>query len=783
MIPLQRSVPADAVRADLHCHSTASQVSKLGIQRSAGLPECATPPEEVYELAKRRGMDFVTITDHDTIDGVLEIADRPDVFISEELTAWFRGEPQAVHVLCYGIRPSDHEWLQRHSGDVEACAEYLHANNIACALAHPFYAVEAPLTPRHRRRLARLFGVWETRNGSRAPELNLPASVYIETHGGTGVAGSDDHAGVDIGRTWTRTPAASTPEEFLGHIRAGRTEVGGEQGSAAKWAHAALGLATRALLAGEADPAGAPDPLSPPAPAAVLALAERVVSQGSSRVGAEGTEFTPADGRALLHSWLDSVGIGSGAELIELMQGEDFTHQGLQRRARSAHDIRLAAAAHTAAAAAGGGGGAIAAALGEAFAAIVPVVPYAPATSFLAGEKRKLSNRGDVSSRRVALVVDGVGSMHGVSHTIERLREIGVPGCEVDVIGTDAGVDRRLAAAAEVDVPFYEGMAVGVPSLPGLVDMLSHGYELIHLASPGPAGIAAALIGRIAGVPLLASHHTELVSYAALRSGSAEIEQATRVAMAVFYAQCDAVLSPSSAADASLASIGVDPAKIARWSRGVDTARFDPRLRDPGLLPGELRVLYAGRQSKEKGVELLADAFLRARRRDPRLHLLLAGGGPEQEALRDRLGDAASFLGWQYGEDLARTFASADVFLFASETDTYGQVVVEAQASGLPVVAAAAGGPVDLIEDGADGILCPPDADALADAVVRVAASPILRERLARGGLAAARRRTWERSMEELAAGYRQALGIAGSERGPAPKPAPAPAGRLVHAA
>ena len=93
-------------RADLHCHSTASQLSKLGVQRALGLPECATPPEEVYELAKRRGMDFVTITDHDTIAGVLQIADRPDVFVSEELTAWFKGEPQAVHVLCYGITPT-----------------------------------------------------------------------------------------------------------------------------------------------------------------------------------------------------------------------------------------------------------------------------------------------------------------------------------------------------------------------------------------------------------------------------------------------------------------------------------------------------------------------------------------------------------------------------------------------------------------------------------------------------------------------------------------------------
>src|ERR671916_2116242 len=73
-------------RADMHCHSPASELAKLGIQRSVGMPECATPPQEVYELAKSRGMDFVTITDHDTIAGCLELAEHPDAFVSEELT-------------------------------------------------------------------------------------------------------------------------------------------------------------------------------------------------------------------------------------------------------------------------------------------------------------------------------------------------------------------------------------------------------------------------------------------------------------------------------------------------------------------------------------------------------------------------------------------------------------------------------------------------------------------------------------------------------------------------
>src|SRR5260370_41461592 len=95
-------------RIDMPCHSTASQLSKLGVQRSLGLPECATPPEEAYELAKRRGMDFVTITDHDTIDGCLELADRPDCFVAQELAARFAREPQAVPGPWYGDPPRGH---------------------------------------------------------------------------------------------------------------------------------------------------------------------------------------------------------------------------------------------------------------------------------------------------------------------------------------------------------------------------------------------------------------------------------------------------------------------------------------------------------------------------------------------------------------------------------------------------------------------------------------------------------------------------------------------------
>jgi len=734
-------------RADLHCHSTASEVSKLGVQRALGLPECATPPEEVYELAKRRGMDFVTITDHDTIDGVLQIAAAPDVFVSEELTARFRGEPQAVHILCYGITPDDHEWLQAHASDVEVVAAYLHEHEIVCALAHPFYAVEAPLQPRHRRRLAQLFEIWEVRNGSRARELNHPAAIYVDTHGGIGVGGSDDHAGVDIGRTWSQTPACPGPREFLTHVRAGRVSAHGEQGSAAKWAHSAMALAVRALGRGDSD--------ASPDPEAVLRMVERVMTEGDARSGAIGCDLGPEDARALLRAWLDAVDLNvSERELLALLQSDGFSHADLERRARRCHERRLQRAVGAAMQAPGFE--TLGAAAHDLFTACVAAIPYAPAAAFLGREKGKLATRDHELDMRVAIVADGIGGMHGVTHTLDEIRDRGVPGFEVEVIGTDANVDRRLSAVAEVEIPFYAGLRVGVPSLPAVVEALAEGrYGVLHLCSPGPAGVAAALIGRVLGLPIVGSYHTELAAYAGLRSGDARLGMAVEAALAAFYGGCDVVLSPSAASDERLAGLGI--ADVGRWDRGVDLTRFSPALRSREA-DGRVRVLYAGRLTKEKGADLLADAFLAARARDPRLELVLAGGGPEQEALRARLGGAARFLGWLEGEALARAYADADIFLFCSQTDTFGQVVLEAQASGLAVVAVDAGGPAELIADGRTGLLCPPRPSALADAVTVLAGSRAARERLARAGLRAVRERTWEASLNALGAGWRRAL-------------------------
>ena len=513
-----------------------------------------------------------------------------------------------------------------------------------------------------------------------------------------------------------------------------------------------MALTARAHTLGGLDAAAAP-----PRAEVVLKIAERAIREGAAREGKVATDIGPADARELLEAWLGAMGLElRGRELLDYLQSDGFSHADLYRRARRIHERRLRSAVRAGSESIDRG--ALAPALSGLFEALLPAVPYAPATAFLAAEKAKLRGGGD-QPRRVAVIADGIDSMHGVTRTIEQIRERGVAGFEVEVLGTDGGVDRRLPVAAELEIPFYRGVSLGVPSLADLVEALAEGrYDLLHVTAPGPVGVAATLLSRIAGLPLIGSYHTELAAYAGLRSGDPGMEAIAAAALGAFYSVPSVLLSPSPAADRSLLELGVSPARIGRWERGVDTARFDPEKGQPGAYPGELKVLYAGRLSREKGVDLLAESFLRAHAADPRLHLLLAGGGPEEAELRARLGEAATFLGWLEGEELARAYASADAFLFCSRTDTFGQAILEAGASGLAVIAVAEGGPAALIENRHTGILCRPNAEHVAAALLQLASSPSLRRELGGAARAAAGSRSWQTALAQLGGGYRRAL-------------------------
>ena len=200
------------------------------------------------------------------------------------------------------------------------------------------------------------------------------------------------------------------------------------------------------------------------------------------------------------------------------------------------------------------------------------------------------------------------------------------------------------------------------------------------------------------------------------------------------------------------------------WGRGVDTERFHPAKRDKALRAalapnGEVLAGYVGRLATEKRVDLLAGVAAL-----PGVRLVITGGGPESDELHAAIPDAV-FLGERHGEDLARVYASMDVFVHSGPFETFGQTLQEAAASGLPVVAPAAGGPLDLITDGVTGFLVTPgDADALAAPVARLAADGALRERMSEAARGRVLGRSWAALTDQLIEHYAAVIAEAAAE-------------------
>jgi predicted metal-dependent phosphoesterase TrpH len=226
------------LRADLHVHSCCSGLNgNLAFLRSL---DCYSEPRAVYRRARERGMDLVTITDHDSIEGCLELLTvypgATDIFIGEEISCGWPGIPLEVHVAAYGHHESDHREVQRLRGNVHDVLAYLRGRSILSVVNHPFhfYRGQVPID-RYLEILAGAGGV-EVRNGTMLETQNalVTAIAHSLRNGGSSLAavgGSDTHTLRRIGRTWTAAPGG-TREEFLASLRAGHGEAGGQHGTA-----------------------------------------------------------------------------------------------------------------------------------------------------------------------------------------------------------------------------------------------------------------------------------------------------------------------------------------------------------------------------------------------------------------------------------------------------------------------------------------------------------------------------------------------------------------------
>lgn len=367
---------------------------------------------------------------------------------------------------------------------------------------------------------------------------------------------------------------------------------------------------------------------------------------------------------------------------------------------------------------------------------------------------------------RIALVTESfLPDVNGVANSVVRTAEhlmqqgheplVVAPQPPPAVRSDRVNVPYPVVRIPSVPMPGYPQIRLGLPTPAMTAALRMHGADLVHLASPfvlGAWGMAAA---RSLRLPTVAVYQTDVAAYARAYRVSMTEGTAWRWIRTV-HNLASRTLVPSTESAAALTAHGVQ--RVHLWRRGIDDVRFHPRHRTAELRRtlapnGEVVVGFVGRVAVEKQIDLLAETS-----RLPGVRLVIVGDGPAAPALRKAL-PAATFLGVQHGEQLARIYASFDIFAHTGPYETFGQAVQEAMASGLPVVAPRAGGPVDLVADGRTGYLVPPfEAAGFTAAIRELAADPERRALFGAAGREAIAGRTWSAVGDELLGHYRAAL-------------------------
>ena len=351
----------------------------------------------------------------------------------------------------------------------------------------------------------------------------------------------------------------------------------------------------------------------------------------------------------------------------------------------------------------------------------------------------------------------------GVGLTLQRLaRALESRGHAVRVYSATYATPRDMASPAELrsspSIPLflYPDVQWAFPQLREIVpDLEEFRPDVVHCATEFAMGLTGVRAAARVGVPVVASAHTDYERYAS-RYGLRWAADAGWRYLRWFYQQAALVLCPSTVYEEHLRRRGVAHTGI--WSRGVDAQRFHPRFRSTGWRDrhgGGPIVLYVGRIAREKNVELLLEAWGRLGTARGSARLVLVGKGPLKPLLEDRAPGGVQLLGQLEGDALSTAYASADVFAFPSTTETFGNVLLEAMASGVASVAARAGGVLEFAEHGRNAWMTEPDdPGSLAEGLERLLVDEGLRADLARGSVAAAQARSWDAVFDRLMADY-----------------------------
>ncbi len=793
----------DPLQVDLHLHSRHSKRPSEWFLRKIGCAESYTDPLKLYGIARRRGMDYVTLCDHNTIDGALEIAHLENTFISEEITTYFPEDGCKLHVLAWGITQQQHDDIQLLRESIYELTNYLVHEQVAHAVAHPMFAVNDRLTVDHFEKIVLLFKCFEM-NGSRDAWQNGILRTILEgltpetiarlatrhdiapldkqPHVKHIVAGSDDHSSLNIARIYTRvdTDGKRDATSLVEAIRGGHTEVGGESSNPKTMAHNLYSIAWQfykekfklnrlvgtAVLLRFADRALLPDT---PAETGLKHRIRDLIGFGRRRLFSRGNGSTMA---GLLTGASRDI-IVDDPKLSRVLTAPELHPRDSERLwFRFVNKVSERSMKHFIDPIIDSLSGAnlfdIFQSVGSVGSLYTLLAPYFIAYGLFTKDRdfcRRCAsrfNRGrseKPSTLKMAHFTDTFYEVNGVATTLQMnlgmARKLGkdvtILTCGPDKLNQPGVVN--FPAVGTFGMPEYPGLKLYYPPVLGMLEYCyDNGITHLHSATPGPIGLACLGIARILKLPVYGTYHTALPQYVAQLTEDGAMEELMWRYMVWYYNQLDAVYTPSRTIGDELIQRGIEPEKIRHVSRGIDIQRFHPSRRNGyftgghGVTDDEVLMVYVGRVSREKNLPDLVEAFRRVAVRRMKVRLVVIGEGPYLDEMKEQLtGLPVTYTGWLEGEGLADAYASCDVLVFPSTTDTLGNVVLEAQASGLAVIVTDRGGPRENMIDGQTGLVVPGgDIDELTEAILRLAGHRDLLEQMK----ANARRYMQDRSLE-----------------------------------
>jgi len=730
--------------ADLHVHSKASKRPSEWFLQKVGAKESYTGIDALYSMAKSMGMDFVTVTDHNTIEGALELVEKypDDTFISVETTTYFPENNCKIHILIFDITKDQFERIEAVRHDIYQLRDLIRDNDMACSVAHGFYSINRRLTVEILEKLMLLFDVFESLNGARNRYYNetwqgilqsltpekirdltatykiLPMSADPWIKGFTG--GSDDHAGLFLGQTATRTDGILSKAGFIRRIKDKKTLSTGRCNDYKSFAFSIYKIFCDYSSDARKN-----------APNGILSVLNHVVFE---------------DRQSRLKKWVTLRKIKKGKEIkdkIILRFFEDVYnwshHQGLSMEAKfdniyqsmgllldeffkmlldsfvkdfSKGDI-----------------GKLFGNLMSSLPAFFISIPFFSSLSHLSRDrelmitmKKEYTANRTPSPEKVLWFTDTLDDLNDISITLDRFRAESLKrNLNLTFVTCIENKDENRPETAgvlylpwiyAVTPEFYPAVTLNFPSLLASMEMIHECRpERIIVSTPGPVGILGMTMGNLMGVECTAVYHTDFTVLADGIFKDADLSGLIRFFINRFYSFSTRIKVPTQEQIRILEDQGYDLQKMSLFKPGMAITplitcpvRKKRALKDRGIQGGTL-LLWTGRIHSEGNIDFLLDVYHEALKTVPELTLILCGDGPEMDFYRNkyRSDERLHFLGRVDPRELFLFYEISDVLILPDTGDHSGWRILEAQSRGLPALVAHGGEGRERIEDGKTG--------------------------------------------------------------------------------